>query len=322
MRRVLITHVDSPLGRRLTKALYHDPDVGLVLGVGTGPQPSFLRAYAQKCVYQRLDLAKARHLHNFFQSERFARLAPDSVVHLPFAREAAHEAIPGRVPTLVSETRRLLEACAKSEAIERFVYLSTGFVYHPEPGNTNVFAEDQELGLECDTCPEVRAWVDADLICQAEISAGRMQMTILRAAPILTEQGEFLNSPPLRPHAVPLGYDPVLSVVADRDVARALALAVQREKGGIFNVAATEVYPRSALARSEAWLGPLHLPAGVGRAVASLWQLLGIRGETTDFDRYGIVLSTRRAREELGFEASYRIEAHEGHLDTVRARPA
>ncbi len=58
MRRVLVSHVDSAVGRRLVKALYHDPDVSLVFGVGTGPTPSFLDPYREKCFYQRLDLKK------------------------------------------------------------------------------------------------------------------------------------------------------------------------------------------------------------------------------------------------------------------------
>jgi hypothetical protein len=42
VRRVLVTHVDSAMGRRLVKALFHDPDVSLVFATGTGPTPSFL----------------------------------------------------------------------------------------------------------------------------------------------------------------------------------------------------------------------------------------------------------------------------------------
>ncbi len=144
MRRVMVTHTDSPVGRRLVKALYHDPDITLVFGTGTGPRPSFLDAYRAKCVYQRVDLAKARHLSNFFRSERFARAHVDSVVHLPFVTEQTGERIPGNVSSLVSETRRLTEECKNQRSIQRFVYLSSAFVYQPEPGNVNVFSEDQQ----------------------------------------------------------------------------------------------------------------------------------------------------------------------------------
>jgi hypothetical protein len=54
MRRVLVTHIESPVGRRLAKALYHDPEVALVVGVGTESEPTFLAPYRGKVAYQRL----------------------------------------------------------------------------------------------------------------------------------------------------------------------------------------------------------------------------------------------------------------------------
>jgi len=166
MRRVLVTHLDSVVGMRLVKALYREPDVALIFGTGTGPRPSFLDAYRDKCAYQRLDLAKARHLSSFFHSERYARARIDSVVHLPFISERTSQRIPGNVPSLVSETRRLLEECCQQPRIQRFVYLSSAYVYRLEPGNANLFSEDQLLGFEAEGDSEVRAWIDADLICQ------------------------------------------------------------------------------------------------------------------------------------------------------------
>ena len=94
MRRVLVTHVDSSVGRRLVKVLYHDIEVDLVLGTGTGPTPSFLEPYRDKCAYERIDLARARHLSSFFHSERFATAGIDSVIHLSFCAESAGEHIP------------------------------------------------------------------------------------------------------------------------------------------------------------------------------------------------------------------------------------
>ncbi len=325
MRRVLVTHVDSPVGRRLTKALFHDPDVSLVLGTGTGPTPSFIEPYADKCAYQRLDLARARHIKSFFNSERFARARIDSVIHLSFPTEHPREHIPGNVPTLVSETRRLVEECRARESIERMVYLSSGFVYRAEPGNANVVSEEQLLGFETDVDPEVRAWIDADLICQGELNDPGLCMTILRAATIVTEAGEFLHSPPLERGTAPAGFDPVLSVVADRDVARALALALHSERAGIYNIAGRDVFPRSELRRDTRRVGPLPLPALVGSALSLAQQALGrgSRGQT-GFHSYGVVLDTSLAAESLGFEPQYRIEVRalggQRHIDTVRYR--
>ncbi len=323
MRRVLVTHVDSAVGRRLVKALYRDPDVELVLGVGTGPRPSFLEAYRSKCVYQRLDLAKARHLLNFFQSERFDRASLDSVIHLPFVEDRAGERVPGRVPVLVSETRRMLQHCRREERIQRLIYLSTGFVYRPEPGNVNFVNEEQFLEYEGEGDPEIRAWIDTDLHCQAQ--RPHLQVTILRAATIVTESGEFLLSPPLERSEPPFGFDPMISVVSDRDVAQALLLALHADRPGIYNIAGREVFPRSELLAARARIGPLSIPGVVREVVARLGQTVSaFRSADPDFCRYGIVLDTRQAAEVLGFEPQYRIELRRSgsspRIETIRCR--
>jgi nucleoside-diphosphate-sugar epimerase len=325
MRRVLLTHLDSPVGRRVAKALFHDPDVALVLGVGTEAEPSFLAPYRGKVAYQRLDLAKARHLQSFLHSERFARARIDSVIHLPFASEQPGERVPGGISSLVSETRRLVEECASRPAIARFVYLSSAFVYGPEPGNGNVVSEAQLLAFDAETEPEVRAWIDADLVCQGELHGSALAMTILRAATIVTEAGSFLNSPPLARHDFAIGYDPMLAVVSERDVARAIVLALHADRPGIYNIAGREVFPRSQLGSSERRLAGVTLPAPLGGALAFVEQLLG-RGPARGaaFERYGLVPSSRLAEEALGFEPQYRIEVRGSgsarRIDTVRCR--
>lgn len=325
MRRVLVTHLDSAIGRRLTKTLYHDPDVELVLGVGTGPSPSFVEAYREKCAYQRLDLAKARHMNSFFKSERFARARLNSVIHLPFVDDRVGERIPGNVPSLVSETRRLVEECKKRRSIERFVYLSSAFVYRPEPGNAHFVAEDQLLGFEAGDDPRVRAWIDADLICQGELNHFRLKLTILRAATIVTEAGDFLNSPPLERGDRPLGYDPLISLVADRDVARALVLALHSDRPGIYNIAGGGVFACSNLRNDGRHIGPLPVPGVLSSAVSLLGQTLrGRFRRDSGLHRYGLVVNTSLAHEILGFEPVYRVEVRgrgqERRVDTIRAR--
>jgi hypothetical protein len=121
MRRVLLTHAESPVGKRVVKALFHDPEVSLVLALGTGSEPTYLAPYKGKIAYQRLDLAKARHLQSFLHSERFARARPDSVIHLP-ASARADQHTPGGVHSLVSRRAGWSRSAPKS-SIERFVYL-------------------------------------------------------------------------------------------------------------------------------------------------------------------------------------------------------
>ena len=323
MRRVLVAHIDCAVGRRLAKALYHDPEVALVVGVGTGPAPSFLDVYRGKCFYQRLDLAKARHLTSFFHSERFARARLDSVILLPFGSDPDGTHIPGNVPSLVSETRRLLEGCKGHAAIERFILLSSVFVYSPVPASASVCSEDRELSFDAAGNVHVRSWIDADLLCQNELKDPHLKMTILRSATIVTEAGELLHCPPLESGPIPLGYDPMLQLVSDRDVARALVLALHADRPGAYNVASRELFPCSEFPSRRSRSGLLPVPERLRAAYRLLQQALG-RGHPSAFQRHGVVLDTSRARERLGFEPQYRVELRgrgpTRHLDTVRCR--
>ncbi len=319
MRRVLVSHVDSRLARRLIKALYHDPQVELVLGLGTGPVPGYLKPYRDKCVYQRLDLARPRHVLNLFRSERFLRTRPDSVIHLPPLRDVRR--VPGKLPAGVAETRYLLEECKQRAEIERFVHLSSAFVYRAEPGNANVVSEQQVLDF--DAVSEIRAWVDADLTCQAELKNPEFRVTILRPPTIVTDAGGVLQSPPLEGPEAPLGFDPMLAVVSERDLARALLLALHGDCPGIYNIAGRQVFPRSVLARALRDSAPRAFPRLFSSAASFAGQTLDLfRGAESGCRRYGFALDTQRARVCLGFEPQYRIEIHgsDGRIDTVALR--
>ena len=121
----------------------------------------------------------------------------------------------------------------------------------------------------------VRAWIDADLVCQGELHGSASRMTILRAATIVTEAGEFLNSPPLARRDLAVGYDPMLAVVSDRDVARALLLALHADRPGIYNIAGHEVFPRSQLCAGERRLAGIPLPSPLGEALAFAERMFG-----------------------------------------------
>ncbi len=78
-RRIIVTHADSPLGRRLVKSLYHDPGVDRVLALGTGEAPRLyeplIRSTERRLRYERVDLARHRQTTDLFRSPGFARRA-------------------------------------------------------------------------------------------------------------------------------------------------------------------------------------------------------------------------------------------------------
>jgi UDP-glucose 4-epimerase len=112
------------------------------------------------------------------------------------------------------------------------------------------------------------------------------------------------------PRARPLGFDPVCALVADKDVAQAVAAAISSPRAGVYNVAGPEAVPLSVLG---GWTGRplvpvpgpwLRLAAGALRTARVGMRLDVLTGAHL---RYGFTLDTNRAERELGFLPAHRI---------------
>ena len=107
-----------------------------------------------------------------------------------------------------------------------------------------------------------------------------------------------------------MGYDPICALVSDKDVVRAMKLAIQGTARGVFNIAGAETVPLSVFAQ---WTGEpsVPLPRGMISMASRLSRLVGMSkvaaNATSPHLHYGFSLDTHRARQELGFEPGYRI---------------
>jgi UDP-glucose 4-epimerase len=319
-RSILVTHADEPLGRRLVKTLFHDEGVERVLAVGTGPAPRafdrFLAGSPPRVSYARVDLAKHRPVSDLFRSARFRELEIDTVVHVP-----AHGATSEREAPIVSgvaartvEARLVLQHALEARSVHSLVAIGSAFVYRLHPGNANLLRETSELDLDPDVTPEIRSWIDCDMIFHAETGSDRLRVVLLRVPAVVASGGFVYLHPALSAGATPrwraLGYDPMCAVVADKDVARAARDAIFSQRSGCSNVAGGETLPLSLLAR---WTGrPLFAAPGLALRAAA-WSARALRRpawrtavEGTHL-RFGFALDTRRAERELGFRPSYRV---------------
>jgi len=317
---VLVTHADEPIGRRVVKTLFHDDEVDRVLALGGGPAPhafdSFLSGSELRLRYVRADLAKHRAMTDFFHSHSFRSAEIDSVVHIPHHGTAASKVrpIPGGLSERTAEARLLLQNCLESHSVRNLVAVGSAFVYRLTPGNANHLAEDSELDLDPDVSPEIRSWIDCDMIFHGEVHSDRLRVVLLRVPTVVTGGGYVYLNPSLAgrpgPRIRALGFDPICALVSDKDVARAVQAAVHAERPGIYNVAGSEVVPLSVLAR---WTGRPTLPVP---GPLLRWIAAGERATGTDFARgtaegphlrYGFTLDTRRVERDLGFHSAYRI---------------
>ncbi len=338
-RRVLVTHADEPVGRRLVKSLIHDPQVETVWAVGRGRIPrsfdAFLRGSDGGFVYSRAELSRHRPVAELFRSPEFRAARIDTLVHVP-RHGAAASGAPVSTPAAgladrTAEARLVLQHALESTNLRQLVAIGSAFVYRLEPGNSNRFTEESPLDLDPDVDPELRGWIDCDMIFHGEVHNERLAVTLLRAPTVVSSGGYvFLNpalSGPGEHHLRPLGFDPLCTLISDKDLARATLLAIHRRRPGIFNVSGRETIPLSLLSH---WTGGTSwsIPGPVLRGLSRARELWGGAEGPARMDgphlRYGFSLDTSRAERELGFRAGYRIglsRAGDGRL-RVETAPA
>jgi len=240
----------------------------------------------------------------------FKREKPDALLHLAFSddpRLGSHE----RYRINVIGTMRLLEHAAKHD-VKRVVVLSTGAVYGAHPLNSTFLNEDAPLRA-IERNPGIRDRVEADQYVQAWLYRRPEATTVLlRAAHIVgpnvrSPLVEYLNSP-LVP--IVLGFDPMLDLVHEEDVARAIILGLGCGHSGIFNVPGPGAVPLSCVLRA---LERTPIPIPHFLAYGAAWCLrqsgaLRTEGAYVDYLRYPLVLSGDRARDELGYRPRIRLE--------------
>jgi UDP-glucose 4-epimerase len=318
MRRVLVTHADEPIGRRTVKTLYHDPRVGMIFAVGDGPPPRSFDKFLHgepRLAYARVDLARHRPVSDLFHSSGFREAEIDTVVHIPRHGAAASEQAPlvAGIAERTAETRLLLQHCLEAPGIESLVALGSAFVYRLAPGNVNRIDELSELDLDPEVPPEIRSWIDCDMLLHGEVHNDRLRVVLLRVPTVVAAGGYVYFHPTLSGgsgrRARPAGFDPICALISDKDAARALQAAVHARAPGIYNVAGNEALPLSLLAR---WTGRPTLPLpGPLLALAQRGARLVGRSFDAALDgphlRYGFTLDTRRAERELGFRPHDRI---------------
>ncbi|HVN37521.1 MAG TPA: hypothetical protein VMW19_05020 [Myxococcota bacterium] len=319
MKRVLVTHADEPIGRRAVKTLYHDSRVAAIFAVGDGPPPrsfdKFLSDGDTRVTYARVDLARHRPVSDLFHSSAFRAAEIDTVVHVPRHGAAASEQAPlvAGLAERTAETRLLLQHCLEAPEVESLVALGSAFVYRLSPGNVNRLDEESELDLDPDVPPEIRSWIDCDMLLHGEVHNDRLRVVLLRAPTVVASGGYVYLHPTLSGRGGrrlrPAGFDPICALISDKDVARAIVRAVHSTGPGIYNIAGSEALPLSLLAR---WTGRETWPVpGPVLSLASRGARITGRALDAALDgphlRYGFTLDTKRAERELGFRPLDRI---------------
>jgi UDP-glucose 4-epimerase len=229
----------------------------------------------------------------------------DTVCHLAFGETARPG--PAAYDLNVKGTVHLLEACAEA-GVRKVVLKSSMAVYGAHADNPALLTEDHSL-RGSRRYGYVRDLVDVEKFCAGfRHRAPSLTLTILRFSSIVgpgadTPMTRFLSAswtPSL------LGFDPMMQVIHEDDVVRALVHAIDHDAPGVFNVAAEGAM---ALNRLRALAGKPRLAVAHPLAYWTTRMLgasgLGLRRYVPvelDYIRYPWVGDLRRMREELGFQ--------------------
>ena len=235
-RAVLVTGISGNLGRSLAKLLHTETQV-----VGVDRRP--FAGKPKDIVHHQVDIRKTR------VEEAFRRPRVDALIHLGIMHDP-------RMPRSeahsfnVLGTHKILELCVR-HGVGKVVILSSANVYGPRPDNSNFLPEESPL-MAAERFSEIRDLIELDMYAQSFMwKHPEIETVILRPVNIVgptvrNAPSNYLRLP--RPITV-LGFDPMVQLIHEEDVSRALVFALRPGLRGVFNVAGPGEVPLSAVLR-------------------------------------------------------------------------
>jgi UDP-glucose 4-epimerase len=302
--KVVVTGICGRLGKRVARVLHR---VRPVVGVDRREFPD----RPKDIHHEAIDLRRKK-LKDVFRGGDVAAVVHLGIMHDPRASSAEHHS------WNVEGFGKLLDYAAQFQ-VPKVVVLSSANVYGPQPQNPQFLTEDAPL-LGGARFSEIRDLIEVDMLAQSFFwkygPTANVETVILRPVHIL---GSVHNAPSnfLRLKTPPtlLGYDPMVQVIHEGDVVRAIEHALVPGVRGIFNVAGPEPLP---LSRVLGILGRRSIPVPHPLAKATLKRLWALRltsfpAPELDHIRYVCMVDDSRARNMLKFTPAYGLE------ETVRA---
>ncbi|MFP6664081.1 MAG: NAD-dependent epimerase/dehydratase family protein [Deltaproteobacteria bacterium] len=237
--------------------------------------------------------------------EILEREQPDAFLLLPPASTEI-DALAG----FAADMRRLLELAAE-HSVRQIVLVSTARAYGAARDTPLYLDEEAPLRLTTND-RALRARIEADA-CALGFLWQHPEIRIALLRPALVSGGSGADSiDPLlaaAPAATLLGFDPLIQLLHEEDLARAILLAVEHQLKGPFNLAGPGALPLHR-AIDEAGGTALALPEPLLRLAAGLLELCGVHmppsGEF-DFLRFPCTVDDARFRAATGFNHQWTL---------------
>ena len=291
-RRVLITGLDSFWGGRMAQALESDPDVEMILGMGTR-EPSV--------ALERAEFVRADETYSILS--RIVRATQvDTIVHTFLVVDSTRVSGREMHEINVIGTMNLLAAAGQPDSpVRQVVVKSSTLVYGSASTDPMWFREETPRTSPARTRVE-RSLIEVEGFVRdfAEDNPSTV-VTLLRFANVLSTNIVTPISANLsRPWCASVaGYDPLLQFVEEGDVVRCLEHVTRNRIRGLYNVAGEGKLPWSEV---TAMCGTRRLPLSpvATRAAAAPLVRLGLielPPELESLLRFGRGVDTTRISE-------------------------
>jgi UDP-glucose 4-epimerase len=295
-RTVLVTGISGNLGRGLAKLLHTETHV---VGLDRRPFPG----KPKDIDHVQADIRKTR------AEEPFRRHRIEALVHLGIMHDPRMPFSEAHSFNVVG-TQKILDRCVR-HGVKKVVVLSSANVYGPLPGNSNFLPEETPL-MAADRFSEMRDLIELDMYAQSFMwRHPEVETVILRPVNIV---GPTVRNAPSnylrleRPITV-MGFDPMVQLVHEEDVCRALVLALRPGARGVYNVNGPGEVPVSAALR-ELGRQPIPVPHFLVRPLLRRLFEAGLSSfppEEVDHIQYLCMVDGSRAERELGFSPRHTL---------------
>ena len=293
---VLVTGVCGRLGKLLVRELHR---TDRVVGVDGRPFPD----RPKDVVHHQVDMRRKK-MKDIFRGRNVR-----AVVHLGVLRDPRRSDRDRHAWNIVA-FQKLLDYMSQY-VVPKLVVLSGANVYGPQPNNPQFLTEDAPL-LGAQQFGGMRDLVELDMLAQGFFWKNPdTETVVLRPCHIVGRvHNAASNYLRLERPVVVMGFDPMMQIVHEKDVVRAIQLALRPGIRGIFNIRGPGEMPLSQMIRKVGGR-PRMIPSPVARvALDQLWKLRlsGFPSEELDHLRYVCMVDDSRARAELGYRPCHSID--------------
>lgn len=298
---VLTTGAAGRLGRLVVQNLHREYDV-----IAVDRRPIY--GLPKDVTHVRTDLRR-RALDEVFRTRQLKAVIHLGLVHNPRANDDDYR-------FNVLGTQRLLDLTSKYK-VPKFVMLSSANIYGPHPDNSLFLKEDDPL-LGAQSFPNIRDLVAVDRIVQSffyrqpEVETVMLRPVHIVGPRVKNAPSNYLRLP--RPWVVS-GFDPMIQLVHEEDVVRAMVLALGPGIKGVFNIVGPGEVPLSKVLKILQ-RKTISIPGIVARPMLErLFRLKMTSFPTPEIRhiQYNCIVDGSLARRILSFEPRYDL------IETIRS---